>query len=51
MPRQIIDTESSLPAYQRRRTRTFVAAFIVVALALAGAAWLYWAVLPGKFGH
>lgn len=37
MPRQIIDTESSRPAYVRRRITTFVAiAFIVLALAAAG---------------
>ncbi len=39
MPRQIIDTESSRPAYVRRRVTTFVVIAIVV-LALAAVAWV-----------
>ena len=38
MPRQIIDTESSRPAYNRRRLRRLVIAILVVAL-LVAAAW------------
>lgn len=38
MPRQIIDTESSRPAYVRRRILTFVVAVLVLA-AVAGVAW------------
>jgi hypothetical protein len=38
MPRQIIDTESSRPAYVRRRVTTFVVIGVVVVL-LAVAAW------------
>ena len=38
MPRQIIDTESSRPAYVRRRVTTFVVIAVVV-LALAAAGW------------
>ena len=40
MPRQIIDTESSRPAYVRRRIATFVAV-VVAALALAAAGWFW----------
>jgi hypothetical protein len=38
MPRQIIDTESSRPAYVRRRVTTFVVIGIV-AIVLAAVAW------------
>jgi hypothetical protein len=38
MPRQIIDTESSRPAYVRRRTRRLVVSLLLVA-ALAAAFW------------
>jgi len=38
MPRQIIDTESSRPAYVRRRVLTFVVVLVVAAV-LAGVAW------------
>jgi len=38
MPRQIIDTETSRPAYNRRRLRRLIAAVLVVAL-LVAAAW------------
>lgn len=38
MPRQIIDTESSRPAYNRRRLRRAIVAVLVVVL-LAAAAW------------
>jgi hypothetical protein len=38
VPRQIIDTESSRPAYVRRRITTFVVIAVVV-LVLAAAAW------------
>jgi hypothetical protein len=41
MPRQIIDTESSRPAYVRRRVSTLVAVLIAAA-ALAAGAWLLW---------
>lgn len=41
MPRQIIDTESSRPAYNRRRLVTFVVTILIVA-ALAAGGWLYW---------
>jgi hypothetical protein len=41
MPRQIIDTESSRPAYVRRKVRTFVAIAVIV-IALAVAAWFSW---------
>jgi hypothetical protein len=40
LPRQIIDTESSRPAYVRRRVTTFVA-IVVVVLALAAAGWFW----------
>jgi hypothetical protein len=40
VPRQIIDTESSRPAYIRRRVTTFVAIAVVV-LALAAAGWFW----------
>ena len=39
MPRQIIDTESSRPAYVRRRVTTFVVIAVIVA-ALAAVAWV-----------
>jgi len=46
MPRQIIDTESSRPAYVRRRVTTFVViATIVILTALA--VWLFW----GRLAH
>ncbi|HEU5479835.1 MAG TPA: hypothetical protein VFU90_08395 [Candidatus Tumulicola sp.] len=41
MPRQIIDTESSRPAYVRRRVTTFVITAVVV-LAIVAAAWFLW---------
>ncbi|HTU83701.1 MAG TPA: hypothetical protein VMF61_16345 [Candidatus Acidoferrales bacterium] len=51
MPRQIIDTESSRPAYVRRRVTTFVVTAVVVAL-LALVVWVVWshggAVHPGN---
>jgi hypothetical protein len=40
MPRQIIDTESSRPAYLRRRITTFVVIAVIV-LALAAAGWFW----------
>jgi hypothetical protein len=40
VPRQIIDTESSRPAYVRRRITTFVVIAVVV-LALAAAGWFW----------
>ena len=39
MPRQIIDTESSRPAYVRRRVLTFVVLTLVVG-AIATVAWV-----------
>lgn len=41
MPRQIIDVESSRPAYLRRRVVTWVVVLVVAAVA-ALAAWLIW---------
>jgi len=41
MPRQIIDTETSRPAYQRRRAATFIVIALAV-LALAAGGWLLW---------
>jgi hypothetical protein len=41
VPRQIIDTESSRPAYVRRQVTTFVAIVLVAAI-LAFAGWWYW---------
>jgi hypothetical protein len=41
VPRQIIDTESSRPAYVRRRIATFVVTAAVV-LAIAATAWFLW---------
>jgi hypothetical protein len=41
MPRQIIDTESSRPAYVRRKIRTFVAIALAV-IVLVAAAWFSW---------
>jgi hypothetical protein len=41
MPRQIIDTESSRPAYVRRKIRTFVVIAIIVIAAVV-AAWFSW---------
>jgi hypothetical protein len=38
MPRQIIDTESSQPAYVRRKVTTFVV-IVVVLVVLAAIAW------------
>jgi ribose/xylose/arabinose/galactoside ABC-type transport system permease subunit len=38
VPRQIIDTESSRPAYVRRRTRRFVVSLLVF-IALVAAIW------------
>ena len=40
MPRQIIDTESSRPAYVRRRVTTFVVIAVIV-LALAAVGWFW----------
>ena len=40
-PRQIIDTESSRPAYVRRRITTFIVALLIV-LGLAAGVWAYW---------
>jgi hypothetical protein len=40
MPRQIIDTESSRPAYNRRRVRRLIVAVLAVALLAAGAWFL-----------
>jgi hypothetical protein len=40
MPRQIIDVESSRPAYVRRRVTTFVV-IVLIAVAIALAGWLY----------
>jgi hypothetical protein len=40
MPRQIIDTESSRPAYIRRRVTTFVVTAVVV-LAILAAGWFW----------
>jgi hypothetical protein len=39
MPRQIIDTESSRPAYARRRIRRWIVTLLVLAL-LVVACWL-----------
>lgn len=41
MPRQIIDVESSRPAYVRRRVTTWVVV-VVVAVVVAVAAWAVW---------
>ncbi|HKU80953.1 MAG TPA: hypothetical protein VJP76_02195 [Candidatus Tumulicola sp.] len=41
MPRQIIDVESSRPAYVRRRLTTWIVAVAVI-VAAAVAAWLTW---------
>lgn len=41
VPRQIIDTESSRPAYVRRQIATFIVVALVV-LAIAAAAWFLW---------
>lgn len=38
MPRQIIDVESSRPAYQRRRLRRIVV-FVLIVLIVAAAVW------------
>jgi hypothetical protein len=49
MPRQIIDTESSRPAYVRRRIFTTIA-YVVGGAVLAVAVWALWlrsAVHPG----
>ena len=41
MPRQIIDTESSRPAYQRRLfVRWVVVAVLLLAAAFAGLSWM-----------
>jgi hypothetical protein len=45
MPRQIIDTQSSRPAYVRRRMATFVAIAAAV-LALAAAGWYFMRIHP-----
>ena len=39
MPRQIIDTESSRPAYQRRRLRRLIVTLLLLAV-LVTACWL-----------
>ena len=50
MPRQIIDTESSRPAYVRRRVTTFVVlGVILVCLAVAKAELLE--VFDARIGH
>ena len=41
MPRQIIDVESSRPAYVRRRVATWVVV-LLAAVVLAVVAWLIW---------
>ncbi|MEO6836133.1 MAG: hypothetical protein ABI231_09565 [Candidatus Tumulicola sp.] len=41
MPREIIDTQSSRPAYLRRRIATFIGVAVGL-LALAAAGWVYW---------
>ena len=41
MPREIIDTASSRPAYIRRRIITAVL-YVVLVVALAAAAFVYW---------
>lgn len=46
MPRQIIDTESSRPAYVRRRITTFVVLAVILILT-AVAVWLFW----GRLTH
>jgi hypothetical protein len=47
LPRQIIDTESSRPAYVRRRTQRLVfAVLIVILLAVAG-----WLLVRHEFGQ
>lgn len=38
MPRQIIDVESSRPAYQRRRLRRIIV-FVAIVLIVAAAVW------------
>ena len=52
MPRQIIDTESSRPAYNRRRLRPrdFVAVLVVAALAAAAGPYSCGA-RPGNSGR
>jgi hypothetical protein len=50
VPRQIIDVESSRPAYVRRRITTFIA-IVVVLVALAAAGWLAWSHYPGNLAH
>jgi hypothetical protein len=40
MPRQIIDTESSRPAYVRRRVASFVVSALILLVAAAGA-WFF----------
>jgi multidrug resistance efflux pump len=47
LPRQIIDTESSRPAYVRRRARRFVVTLVVV-VALVVAGWLLAHYLRGQ---
>lgn len=41
MPREIIDTQSSRPAYLRRRITTFIVVVVIV-LALGAGGWAYW---------
>ena len=41
MPREIIDTQSSRPAYLRRRITTFIVVAVIV-LALIVGGWAYW---------
>jgi hypothetical protein len=47
LPRQIIDTESSRPAYVRRRTRRLLVTLLIIIL-LVVAAWLLLHHLPGQ---
>jgi hypothetical protein len=60
VPRLIIDTESSRPAYVRRRITTFVVtAVVVLAILAAGWFWMrnHWAApagvrpIPGNSAH
>ncbi len=47
MPRQIIDTESSRPAYVRRRTRRLLFSLLVIVL-LVAAIWFLAHRAPGQ---
>ena len=50
MPRQIIDVESSMPAYVRRRVTTFIVTLVIL-LALAAGVWLYLSHHAAAFAH